>query len=178
MRHFLRLSLGLLLWGALALAQIVPGRYVVELNGSQLGADVRTRGKAALAARVAQIHNEQARVQRLIERNRGKVLSTVDSVMNALIVTIPDEDAATLSTLSGVKKVYQVEEYQADLDRALPIHHVPDAWARIGGQDKAGAGVKIAMLDTGITPDHPGFQDPALKPPAGFPRASSPANLA
>jgi minor extracellular serine protease Vpr len=178
MGRLLRSFFGLLLWSALALAQIVPGRYVVELSGSQLGAEVRARGKAALTVRVAQIHAEQARVQRMIERNRGHVLSSVDSVMNALIVSIADEDASSLSTLPGVKKVYQVEEYQAHLDHALPIHYVPDAWARIGGQDKAGAGIKIAILDTGITPDHPGFQDPALKPPPGFPRASSPANLA
>ncbi len=64
------------------------------------------------------------------------------------------------------------------LDHALAIHKVPEAWSRIGGKDKAGAGIKIAILDTGISPEHPGFQDPDLKPPAGFPKASKPANLA
>src|SRR5205823_7380968 len=52
------------------------------------------------------------------------------------------------------------------------------AWARIGGKDHAGAGIKIGILDTGISPDHAAFQDPALKPPAGYPLASKPENLA
>ncbi|MCL4401194.1 MAG: S8 family serine peptidase [Acidobacteria bacterium] len=34
------------------------------------------------------------------------------------------------------------------------------------------------MLDTGITPEHPGFQDPSLKVPGGYPLVSKPENLA
>ena len=74
--------------------------------------------------------------------------------------------------------MYPVYEYHSDLDHALPVHQVPEAWARIGRQDKAGAGVKIGILDTGITPSHPGFQDSSLKVPAGYPLSSSTANAA
>lgn len=177
MQPFRRIFVVFLFLAAGALAQIVPGRYVVELNGSALGAEARTKGKAALGGRIAQIHTEQARVKALIEQNNGKVLSSVESLMNALLVAIPDENAAALALLPGVKKVYPVRQYKMNLDHALPIHHVPDAWARIGGKDKAGAGVKIAILDTGVTPDHPGFQDPTLQTPPGFPQASKPRNL-
>lgn len=177
MQIFLRIFLFLFLAGV-ALAQIVPGHYVVELNGSPLGAEVRVKGKAALSGSVAQIHTEQARVKTLVEQNKGKVLSSVESLMNALLVAIPDENAAALARLPGVKKVYPVHQYKMNLDHALPIHQVPEAWARIGGKDNAGAGVKIAMLDTGVSPDHPAFQDPSLKPPPGFPQASKPQNLA
>ena len=178
MRQFPRAFLLFLFAAAIAVAQVVPGRYVVELNGNPLGADVRVSGKAALGTRVAQIRTEQAGVRALIERNNGRMLASVESVMNALLVSIPDENAAALNSLAGVKKVYRVHQYHLNLDHALPIHYVPEAWARIGGQDKAGAGMKIAMLDTGVSPDHPAFQDPALKPPPGFPQASKPANLA
>ncbi len=178
MRQFARLFILFLFLAAIALAQVVPGRYVVELNQDPLGAAVRTRGKSALSSRIAQIHAEQGHVKGLLEQNYGRVLSSVDSVMNALLVAIPDENAAALNNLPGVKKVYPVHEYKMNLDHALPIHHVPDAWARIGGMDKAGAGVKIGILDTGVTPSHPGFQDPTLSPPPGFPQASKPANLA
>src|ERR1700686_1472519 len=178
MQRFQRIFVVFLFLGGIALAQIVPGRFVVELNGSSLGAEARTKGKAALSGSIAQIHTEQARVKALIEQNNGKVLSSVESIMNALIVTIPDGNAATLARLPGVKKVYPVHQYKMNLDNALPIHQVPEAWAPIGGKDKAGAGVKIAILDTGVSPDHPAFQDPALKPPPGFPQGSKLENLA
>lgn len=178
MQRFQRIVSIFVFLAVAAFGQVVPGRYVVELTGSPLGAEARTKGKAALASRLAQIHSEQARVTTLVEQNHGKVLSSVESLMNALIVTIPDQSAAALAKIPGVKKVYPVHRYRIDLDHALPIHGVPDAWTFIGGKDKAGAGVKIAMLDTGITPSHPGFQDPTLMPPSGFPQASSTANLA
>jgi minor extracellular serine protease Vpr len=177
-QHFRRICLSFLCFAALALAQIVPGRYVVELSGSPLGADARTKATAALARRATAIRIEQARARALILQHRGQVLSSVTGVMNALIVAIPDQNAAALASLPGVKKVYPVRQYTLNLDHALPLHHVPNAWARIGGKDKAGAGVKIAMLDTGTSPDHPGFEDPNLKPPPGFPLASSSTNLA
>jgi len=178
MQPFLRILCAFLFVMALGSAQTVPGRYVVELNGSPLGAEVRTRGKSALSSRVTQIRTEQARVRALIEQTGGKVLSSVESVTNALLIAIPDQNAAALAALPGVTRVYPVHRYKLNLDHALPIHQVPEAWARIGGKDKAGAGVKVAVLDTGITPDHPGFQDSTLKMPAGFPQATTSANLA
>ncbi len=178
MHRLPRILLGIVLWAALAAAQIVPGRYVVELNTEPLGAAVRSQGRAALHSRVSNIHAEQAQVKAQVERRGGHVLSTTDSLMNTLIVRIPDEQADALALIPGVKKVYPVHEVQLNLDHALAIHQVPAAWARIGGKDHAGAGIKIAILDTGVSPDHPGFQDPTLKPPPGFPLASKPENLA
>jgi len=103
----------------------------------------------------------------------------MNSLFNALIVAAPDAQAAAIAAIPGVKKVYPVYQYQADLDHALPIHNVPDAWNNIlGGQANAGAGIKIAILDTGISPSHPAFQDSTLKVPAGFPLSSSAANAA
>lgn len=168
----------ILLWAGLAAAQVVPGRYVVELTGEPLGAAVRSKGKAALADRHARILSEQTRAKAAVESQGAVVVSSTDGVINALLVWIPDDDAAALSSLPGVKKVYPVHEVTMHLDHALPIHYVPYAWARVGGMDKAGAGVKIGILDTGISPDHPAFQDPSLKPPPGYPKASKPENLA
>ena len=176
MKRFAQALLAIFLLAPLGVAQVVPGRYVVELSGEPLGAAVKAQGKAALGTRHAQILSEQARTRTLIEGQKGKVVSSVDSVMNALLVNIPDEEAAALASLPGVKQVYPVHEYHLDLDHALPIHMVPDAWARIGGNDKAGAGIKIAIIDTGVSPGHPGFQDPSLKTPPGYPLASKPSD--
>jgi minor extracellular serine protease Vpr len=178
MRVLVRVFVGMALLTAVALAQRVPGRYIVELAGAPLGSAVRAAGRAALSNRVAAIRTEQARVTALIEQRNGRILSSTDSLMNALIVKIADADAQSLSQLPGVKQVYPVHQYKMELDHALPIHHVPQGWALVGGKDKAGAGVKIGILDTGVSPNHPAFQDPTLKLPPGFPQASKPANLA
>jgi subtilisin family serine protease len=46
------------------------------------------------------------------------------------------------------------------------------------GIENAGAGVGIAILDSGIDASHPGFEDEDLVPPQGFPRANSRSNSA
>src|SRR5438552_12787431 len=47
------------------------------------------------------------------------------------------------------------------------------SWSALGGASNAGAGMKIAILDTGIDETHPAFQDPSLSIPAGFPKGTS-----
>ena len=42
----------------------------------------------------------------------------------------------------------------------------------LGGVQNAGAGIKIAIIDTGIDPTHPAFQDASLAMPAGYPICS------
>ncbi|MBY0502404.1 MAG: S8 family serine peptidase [Bryobacteraceae bacterium] len=170
--------LGLVLWVGLATAQVVPDRYIVELSEAPLGAEVRLKGKAALGDRQRLILTEQAQARSAVQALRGKVTSSVDSLMNALFVRLPaGQDPAQLEQLPGVKHVYPVRLFRKSLDRALNLHQVPAAWSLIGGRDRAGAGIKIAIIDTGISPEHPGFQDPALRFPPGFPRASSDQNL-
>ena len=46
------------------------------------------------------------------------------------------------------------------------------AWDLVGGQSKAGAGIKIGILDTGIDQTHAAFQDSSLAFPSGFPKCS------
>ena len=61
---------GILFCVAVATAQVVLDRYVVELSEEPLGAAVRTKGKAALADRHRAILAEQARVKGAIAAQR------------------------------------------------------------------------------------------------------------
>jgi uncharacterized protein (TIGR03437 family) len=54
----------------------------------------------------------------------------------------------------------------------------PAAWNLVGGVGNAGAGVKIAVIDTGIDQTHPAFQDNSLSTPAGFPKCGVPSDCA
>ena len=168
-----------LVWVPLVAAGIVPDRYIVELQSPPAAATVGMAGRSGRAAadRRALVRTEQAAVRARIEPEGGRVAAAVDVVANALIVNMPDADAPKLSALPGVKRVYRVHEYKPMLFRALPLLKVPQAWDLAGGRDNAGAGVKIAILDTGLDMSHPAFQDDSLQVPDGFPKGSQEADF-
>jgi subtilisin family serine protease len=58
------------------------------------------------------------------------------------------------------------------MDRAANVHKVSEAWNQVG-YGNAGAGVKIAVIDSGNDITHPAFLDPSLTMPAGFPKVTN-----
>ena len=160
------------------LAGIVPGRYIVELSGESAAQYIaRTvpqgRRHAALlgpqgqAAR-ARVQSSQAAVRTRLERSGARVIGSLDTLGNVLFVQMPAARVASLGRLTGVRRVLPERTYQLMLDHALPLHKVPEAW-NLGGAYPQGAGIKIAMIDTGIDITHPGFSDAGFQAPAGFP---------
>jgi len=165
-------------WG-----QTVPGRYVVELAGDPAATAAAKQGsrfaarEAGFAARRAAVRQGQTDARTRIGELGGTVLASMDTVVNALIVSIPDARAAELSKVPGVVKVHPVHRVRALLNHALPIHKVPDAWNTLPlGQSSAGAGIKIGMIDTGIDVNNPAFSAP-LPPVDGFPLALAASDL-
>ncbi len=187
MRKSLLLALGL---GCLALfAQPIPGRYVVELTDEPVAALQASllrrepgRRPASLsqapeiAARRALIQAGQQRLARAVASRGGRVLGAVDTALNALFVRIDDSQAAALRQLPGVLRVTQERRHYARLDRVLALSKIPEAWQRIGGAENAGAKMRIAILDSGIDSEHPGFAPAGFAAPEGFPKSSSEAN--
>ncbi len=169
----------LVLWAAAAAAQVVPGIYVVELAGEPAAeALARTGRREAADVRRVQIASEQQRLRSALAGRRAEVLAAMDTVLNGLVVRLPDDNAAALSSLPGVRKVYAVHEVRLELNRALPLHKVPEAWEQLGGSERAGLGAKIGIVDTGLDNDHAGFQDSSLQPPEGFPKVGKESDLA
>ncbi len=165
----------LLLWAPLA-AQRVPDHYIVELSGEPAAVQMAKQGRRAADDQRARVQAEQARVRQALKEAGAELLDAVDTVANALIVRLADDQASGLASLPGVRRVHPVREYRLLLDRALPLHGIPDAWVQAGGVDRAGAGMKIAFVDTGIDYNHAGFQDPSLEVPAGFPKVNREAD--
>ena len=173
----------LLAFAPALLAEKVPGRYIVELTTEPVSEHVaRLPGRARLESAAASAHrrrvrSEQQQVRRQLEQRQARVLESIDTVANALFVEAPEDAAARLASVPGVKRVLPVRKFHMLLDRAVLLHKVADAWNQIGS-DRAGEGVKVAIIDSGIETSHPGFQDPALTPPDSFPRVNSPSDLA
>ena len=165
------------------LAAAVPNQYIVEMEGDPVATHVArhapragVHGQAA-GTRRAQIREQHRTMRAQIEASEAQVVGALDTVANAFIVNIADEKAATLASIPGVLRVHPVRKFKLVLDHALPLHHVPEAWQQVG-LGNAGAGMKIAMIDTGIDVQHAGFQDPSLTVPAGFPKMNASSDLA
>jgi minor extracellular serine protease Vpr len=177
------LILILTLFSALS-AQVVPGRFIVELTGEPVFAAKRNAadrqssakaGREARAERLSAIRTEHSRVRANVERAGSRVAHELELVANALVVE--GGDRAALARLPGVKAVHPVIRYKLMLDRAVGLQRVPEAWSAIGGQGNAGTGIKIGIIDTGIDPAHPGFQDTSLPQLDGFPRVNASTDL-
>jgi subtilisin family serine protease len=165
-----------------AVAATVSGRYIVELSTEPVAAHVASMGKRGLRSQEATSHRaairaEHDRARAALVKNQATVLDSMDTVVNALVVQIPDARASVLASIPGVKRVRAEREFHIVLDHALPLHKVPDAWNMVGAGN-AGAGVKIGFIDTGIDVTHPGFQDPSLAIPDGFPKVNAASDVA
>lgn len=157
------------------MAERVPNRYIVELTTPSVAEQVQQTKQKVRSIQAeshrARIQAEHASLRAQIESGNAKVLDTVETVTNALFVETTDPSA--LGALPNVKRVVPVRMMHMLLDRAVLLHKVADAWNQIGGTDNAGAGSKIAIIDTGIDVSHPGFQDSSLTLPDGFPKVNA-----
>jgi subtilisin family serine protease len=95
-------------------------------------------------------------------------------ILNAVGMIVPADRAAELADLPDVEAVYADELRQPDTDRSPQFIGAPTAWNKLGGQGSAGAGVVVAVIDTGVWPEHPSFSDPD---PAGKPYPAPPPPL-
>jgi subtilisin family serine protease len=182
-----RLWLLLVLLAPVIGAEVVPNRYIVELTGEPAAEEAirmaapgqrkRALRSAAADQRRARIRAEQRAARQLLEGEGASIVDSVETVANALVVRMPDARAARLAGLPGVRRVHPVRRFRKALDHALPLHKVTDGWGQVGIEN-AGAGIKIGIIDTGIDIEHPGFQDPSLPLPEGYPKVNDETDVA
>jgi uncharacterized protein (TIGR03437 family) len=93
-----------------------------------------------------------------------------DVVLHTLMGRMPEENIEAANAIPGVRQVRPVREYRRLLDAAVPLIGASAGWMVLGGEDKAGLGVKIGIIDTGIDINNPMLQDNRLAIPAGYPK--------
>jgi hypothetical protein len=148
--------------GAAALAVVGEGRGRINLNSPQAQAYRAQLGSA-----------QKLLITRLNALSGVRVQGTLDLVSNAVIARVPVGQFLAIRRLAGVKKVYFSRPHRMRLDAAAAVHNAPGLWAKAGGRDLAGRGVRVAVADTGIDITNPMFIDSSLTPPAGFPRGEA-----
>ncbi len=147
-------------------------RYAVFLQDPPVSARFRTRIEMDTAAGRTyrqQIETRQQDTLRELAARNIPVSGSVSTLLNAVFVIATPDRLAELESLPGVLGVRQMRRGKKALNKATQLMNAPAAWTKLGGQGNAGAGIKIAILDTGIDQTHPAFQDPSLTMPPGFP---------
>ena len=149
------------------LANRVAGRATQGASSRAARLDLTS---ASSRAGLAGIRREQAA---LIARIRMAIPSArvqwrYQVVLNGLAVVVPADRIGVLEHIAGVAHVTRSVTYHRQLDTAPGVIGAPTLW----GTDFAtsGQGVRIAILDDGVSPDHPFFAPDGFTAPDGFPR--------
>ncbi len=157
-------------------AQNLSNHYAVILQDAPV-AD-RFQGREAIHTQTArdyeqQVLARQAALKSELQTRKFAIAGSVSRLLNAVFVVTTPDRVAELRSLPGVLAVQQMRFGQRQLNAATQLVNAPAAWNALGGAGNAGAGMKIAILDTGIDNTHPMFQDNSLSVPSGFPKCDS-----
>jgi subtilisin family serine protease len=96
-------------------------------------------------------------------------------LLNGMSVLLPGADTAAIERLramAGVAAVYPDLRYQPTMFSSIPQIGADRLWSSraIGGQQNAGKGIKIAIIDSGIKVDNPFFNPTGFSYPPGYPK--------
>jgi len=169
-----RLKLGLIIvaWlatGALHMsAQQGYDRYALVLRDPPIASQITSRkelSRSSLNSKAVRIRAAQRLLRDELKRRNITVTSSVETLLNAVFVAVPQNRVSALDNLPGVVRTTKLRPIKLLLDRAAPLVNAPAAWTALGGTGNAGLGVKIGLIDTGIDSSHPAFQDPSLSSP-------------
>lgn len=159
--------------GVLEAQNARPLEYALILSDPPIARHLSSR--RGLVAQSARDEESRLRVaqQRVIDQLAQKKIEITGSsrmLVNAVFVRATEARVPELRSISGVTRVEYLPPVHRKLDRALPLVNASAAWRALGGDQNAGKGVKIGILDTGIDQNHPAFQDSSLSVPSGFPK--------
>ncbi len=101
----------------------------------------------------------------------ARVAHSFKAAMNGMAIVVPESRVSALAALPGVAAIYEDKLLQPTTDASPAFIGAPALWNKLGGQAKAGEGVVIGVIDTGIWPEHPSLVDPD---PSGKPYAPAP----
>lgn len=166
--------------------QVQQPRYIVQLDGQPLAtyggsikglaAAKRTdSGKIDLNSASAQaysghLHSERASFVSALAAQfpQAKIHKQFSILFNGAVIE-GNVDPKALAKLPNVKAVYPEHIFSVKMDSSLPLINAPVAWNKLGGRSEAGKGVRVAVVDSGIRPENPMFNDEGFEAPSNLP---------
>lgn len=172
-RYMMRWSM-LLFLSLAATGATIPGQFIVELDSAPAAG---MRNGAARTHR-ARLRTEHDTMRTRLSARRAQVFGETETVLNSVFVQLDGDDALRqLRATPGVKRVYPVREFRRVLDRIVLTHKAVDVWAQVG-ESRAGEGIKVGVIDSGIDVGHPALKGEGFTAPEGFPKVTNDSDLA
>jgi uncharacterized protein (TIGR03437 family) len=152
-----------------------PDRWIVILKDPPLVRQFASRADFQSKSRMSNsIATQQRTLRSQLQATKSvRVSGSAGVLLNALFISAPDEAIDGIRQMPGVSRVVRQRYYKRHDAKAADLVRAPFAWPAVGGEENAGAGIRIGILDSGIDKDHPAFQDPSLQIPAGYPKCAA-----
>src|SRR5690606_29633385 len=91
----------------------------------------------------------------------GQVTYEYNRVFNGIAVSqVAGANLDAIASINGVTGIYLDEEVELTTDAGPQWIGAPAVWDALGGQENAGEGVIVGILDSGVWPENPSFADP------------------
>jgi subtilisin family serine protease len=174
--HSARLLRAVSLFGLVLLSsfpvfgQRISNRYALILSDPPAAARYSSRESLTSVEGRAyrqSVQRAQSSLRNELRSRKITVAGSVSTLLNAVFVVAAPDRFDELKALPGVIGVLPMRTGRRLLNNATQLMNAPAAWAlpAINGQQNAGKGIKIGILDTGIDQTHPALQDSALPGP-------------
>jgi len=89
------------------------------------------------------------------------------SAYGGVAMQVPGNTISELLKVAGVAAVQRDALAQPLTDASPAFIGATEAWGSLGGPSKAGEGVIVGVLDTGVWPEHSSYNDPGINHPGG-----------
>ena len=121
---------------------------------SDLEREIRSKGPLEKIAVIIQFHEKPAQADINDLKANNARIKYVYKIINGAAVELPVMAVQNIARRRYVKLIEPDYVAETVLDKSIPLIDANDVWAK----NTTGAGVRVAILDTGINSSHPDLE--------------------
>ena len=150
----------------------LPGlKGVLDARTARGHLDVKASASRAYLAHLAQKQKE------FEDRLKGKLPNAAvqwryDTAFNGVTLEVRRDQIEALRRLPHVASVSETVKLEPELDESRNLLGLQTFWSSLPSSPLgSGAGLRLALIDSGTNAQHPFFNDSGFTPPAGYPKS-------
>ncbi len=105
-------------------------------------------------AEASALKKQLSLIEKVEKMTGSKVINRTAYLVNGFSIEMKRSQMAEVEKLDGVKSVYEVTEYEQQMDSAIDMTTATDLWSSENGA-YTGEGIVIAIIDSGVNYEHP-----------------------